>query len=457
MARFSARCGNDGTLPAAVDARASTATRRSGARRPRWATVAARPGPPRRRRPWSRRCARARCATCCAGAAAAAPDAVLRRGHRGTLLDGRRRAGCGAASGLAADVGRAPRCSAAARSLAFLLLPIAGQVAADRALEAAGVPAVGPGATCGSGWSQSLMRANPLAAVRRLAGLQHLPARAGRPDRARAPSSSRAASRSPPTCITHRRRHDHPQGRHLHRLPRRGRPHPDRRRSRIGARRRSSASSPCSTSTPRSGTVPSSATPRRCSPGRRSRRASRWHGSPAGRRPSTTSRCRRPGVGGCAGSLYGLWLRAERRARCARSARPGDAHRRSPWCCRRWCSCASPPPTAVRDPGFHLGALGWTRGAVRRRHPDRAGHDRDDPAAAPPRSCARTRSTRSTACGTGATASSRARPTPRSTPSCSATARRSCTTCAGSATGSSARWCRAGRTSASRSSTSRRT
>ena len=115
-----------------------------------------------------------------------------------------------------------------------------------------------------------------------------------------------------------------------------------------------------------------------------------------------------------------------------------------------------PTTEAVRDPGFHLAAFGWTAalflgsvlfGLVTIATIPRLVH----------RSCARTRSTRSTACGTGATASFRARRTPRSTPSCSVIARRSRTTCAGSATGSSARWCRAGRTSAWRSSTSRRT
>ena len=65
------RCGAERRHPAGPgDARALSATPITGSRR-HDECLTPRPGPPRRRRPWSRRCARARCATCYRRGAAA--------------------------------------------------------------------------------------------------------------------------------------------------------------------------------------------------------------------------------------------------------------------------------------------------------------------------------------------------------------------------------------------------
>ena len=182
------------------------------------------------------------------------------------------------------------------------------------------------------------------------------------------------------------------------------------------------ASSPCSTSTLLSGTVLGWATPRPCSPA---------SAIPAGESLARLPRragARRPAAG-AAGPVWAaapVPLRAV--ARAERRAAVGSARlvtlTRSPWCCRRWCSCANPPPrpSATR-------ASTWSHLDGRRRCSSAA-------------SCSGwSRSRRSRGWSTAFVRPDevyplygvrywchgvvRARRTPRSTPSCSAIARQS--------------------------------
>ena len=63
MSRFSAAVRNDGTLPAPAMRELYQNPTITGLAATMGDSTSARPGPPRRRRPWPRRCARARCAT----------------------------------------------------------------------------------------------------------------------------------------------------------------------------------------------------------------------------------------------------------------------------------------------------------------------------------------------------------------------------------------------------------
>ena len=321
-----------------------------------------------------------------------------------------------------------------------------GEVAAGRALEGRGVPAVGSALPAVLGRAAD-PAGQPARRVRGVAALQPVPAVPRRPRRRR---RRRHDPRRPGVHgpAHDRARRGRPEGRASQRLPRRRGAHPDRpdhdRRRRggrraVGARHRCRAGRPCPAghaSSLQSGQVVPD--------------GESWHGSPAVRcdvdyrlvRPRGAAAApvrlravaagERPGPVRPARPRAGPALpRAHPGAPAADRARYDDGRRPRRRTCRcsatsRRCSSAGSSPGSCSSPPSRA----WCTGA-----------------------CARTPSTPSTGSATGCTGSSRGRRTPASTACCSATARRSCTTCGSSGTGSAGRWCRAARTSGSRCGT----
>ena len=193
-----------------------------------------------------------------------------------------------AATGVRRHCGSARSCSAPATFAGSFAAADRGEMAARRALEGRRSSRSGAWRYLRFWLVKTLIAGQP--AGRCSSGRRSTTCTCGRS----APGSGAGAvvlSRNVPVCtdlLTDRRRHRHPQGHALHRLPGRRRTHPDRP-GHASAPTRSSASTRSSTSTPRWATARSSATPRRCRPGRRSRTAQSWHGSPAAAAATSTT------------------------------------------------------------------------------------------------------------------------------------------------------------------------
>ena len=228
----------------------------------------------------------------------------------------------------------------------------AGQVAADRPVEAAGDPPLEPVVPAVLG-REDADPDEPVGDVRRLPALPDVPARARREDRQgrddllhdRAGVHGHAQDR-----VAHR----DPRWRVVQRLPRRRRGDPHRRdHDRRGRRRRRGHRADLGDR--RWATAPSSGTPRRCTRGQSIPAGERWHGSPA--RPTDID------FGGVDPARCGSVRRFLYSCRAAvqpAGARAGRGRR--PWsgCCSRSPTSPSivgPGPLAAMRGGFYLEQL----------------------------------------------------------------------------------------------------